>query len=112
MNRELLVGRILEDEGIRGDLTDDAAQILVEWLVGRAEAMIGNSKSESAVRKQIDALCQRGRTIAKFVSQAEVDPAGASLLAKEVHLPWPLSKPESSDPVMLMRKVLAAELNQ
>ena len=52
MNREMLVGRILEDEGIRGDLSDDAAQALVEWLVRRAEVILGKSKTESAAQKQ------------------------------------------------------------
>jgi hypothetical protein len=109
MNRALLVGRILEDEGIRGDLTDDAAQILVEWLVHQAEAVIGKSKSESAARKEIDALCLGGRAIAQLVGTAKNDSVSASALAKAERLPWPLPGEETNDEVTLMRRVLEAK---
>lgn len=77
MNRELLIGRILEDEGIRGDLTDDAAQPLIDWLVHQAESVIAKSKSEAIARQQIDDLCERGRTIARFVAETRDDPVAA-----------------------------------
>jgi hypothetical protein len=109
MNRELLVGRILEDEGIRGDLTDDGAELLVGWLVRQAEAIISKNKSESAAQSQIDALCQRGLTFAQFVGKAKTDSDAAAALAKAERLPWPFSKAETTEEVTLMRKVLEAE---
>jgi hypothetical protein len=109
MNRELLVGRILEDEALRGDLSDDAGQLLLDWLVHQAEAAIDKSKTASEARKRIDALCQRGRTIAQFVTQAKGDPTAAAALAKAERLPWPVSPEEIADEVRLTRKVLAAE---
>lgn len=109
MNRELLIGRILEDEGIRGDLSDNAAQALIDWLVHQAEAVIAKTKSEAKARKEIDTMCQRGRTIAKFVTQTKDDQAAAALLAKAERLPWPVSSAEASDEATLMRKVLEGE---
>jgi hypothetical protein len=107
MNRELLIGRILEDESIRGDLTDDAAGPLVEWLVQQAEAIIDHCKSETEARKQIDALCERGRSIARFVTLARENPGEAARLASEEHFPWPL-KAKGADPVQCVREVLGA----
>ena len=109
MNRELLVGRILEDEGLRGDLADDAAEPLIDWLVQQAETVISQSKSQAAARKQIDTLCERGRLIAQFVTQAKDDPAAAAVLAKAEHLPWPVTSEETADEVKLMCKVLEGE---
>jgi hypothetical protein len=109
MNRELLIGRILEDEGLRGDLTDEAAQPLIDWLVHQAEAIVAKSKSEAGARKQIDALCQRGRTIAQFVTQANDDPAAAALFAKAERLPWPVPPAEAAEAEKMMRRVLADE---
>jgi thymidine phosphorylase len=106
MNRELLIGRILEDENIRGDLTDDAAEPLMEWLVQQAEAIIDQCKSETDARKQIDALCQRGRAIARFVTLARENPAEAARVAEAEHLPWPLKVP-AADEALVMREVLA-----
>ena len=106
MNRELLIGRILEDEGLRGDLADDVAQPLIDWLVQQAEAAIDKSKSEAVARQQIDLLCQRGRIITQFVTQMKVDPAAAALLAKAEHLPWPVTEKEEGK---LMSKVLEEE---
>ncbi|HEV8060281.1 MAG TPA: hypothetical protein VGP68_10430 [Gemmataceae bacterium] len=107
MNRELLIGRILDDEGLRGDLSDDAAQPLIDWLVQQAELAISKSESQASARKLIDTLCQRGRTIAQFITQAKDDPEGAAQLAKAERLPWPL--PETAEAEELMRKVLDAE---
>ena len=109
MNRELLIGRILEDEGLRGDLADDVAQPLIDWLVQQAERAISQSKSQAAARKQIDALCERGRQIAEFVTQAKDDPAAAALLAKAEHLPWPVTPEETADQTKLMCRVLEEE---
>jgi hypothetical protein len=112
MNRELLVGRILEDEGLRGDLADDVAQPLIDWLVQQAENVISQSKSQAAARKQIDALCERGRLIAQFVSQVKPDPAAAAALAKAEHLPWPVTPEETADEAKLMWRVLEEEGNK
>ncbi len=105
MNRELLIGRILEDEALRGDLTDDAAEPLMQWLVQQAEAIIDHSKSETAARQQIDALCQRGRAFAQIVVLAKENPSEAARLANAQHVPWPL-KAKGSDPVQCMREVI------
>ena len=109
MNRELLIGRILEDEGLRGDLVDNAGQSLIDWLVQQAETLIANSKTEARARKQIDALCQRGRLVARFVTLAKDDPTAAAALAKAERLPWPVPPAEIADEEKLMRRVLEGE---
>ena len=109
MNRELLIGRILEDESLRGDLDDDAAEPLIAWLVKRAEAVISRSKSESAARQAIDALCQRGRLIARFVNQAQADPAAAARLAQAEKLAWPLPAAGTGNLAIVVQHVLDSE---
>jgi hypothetical protein len=106
MNRELLIGRILEDEGLRGDLTDEGAEPLMKWLVQQAEAAIDASKSEADARKRIDELCQRGRSIARFVTLAAEDPKEAAKLAKTEKFPWPLKGTGNDEQAKWVREVI------
>ncbi len=106
MNRELLIGRILEDESLCGDLTGDAAQALIEWLVRQAEGIIDKSKSQTKASEQIDTLCRRGREIARFVSLAGPDPGAAAELAQKEKFPWPLIA--GGDQAQWVRQVVEA----
>lgn len=68
MDRETLVSRILDDEGLIGGLNEADAQTLVGWLVRRAEQLMAQAESEATARTQIEALCRRGRNIARYVT--------------------------------------------
>lgn len=106
MNRELLIGRILEDESLRGDLTGDAGHALIEWLVREAEKVISKSKSQSKAGEQIDSLCRRGQQIARFVTLVRDDPTAAAELAKTEKFPWPLRA--DGDQTLWVRQVVEA----
>jgi hypothetical protein len=81
-----LVSRILDDEGLTAGLDGPAAEALVAWLVKRAEAIAASTKSETDARQRVDAVCRRGRAIAKSVAAkpaAEQPAALQSQLATE-----------------------------
>jgi hypothetical protein len=84
MNAEPYVSRILDDEGLVGNLEGDAAEQLVGWLVHSAERIASRARTDAIARSAIEALCRRGREIA---AQASLQPnptaALAGLLAKE-----------------------------
>jgi hypothetical protein len=75
---EPFVSRVLDDEGLTAGLDGPAAEALVAWLVKRAEAIAASAKSESDARQRVDAVCRRGRTIARTVA---AKPAAEQLAA-------------------------------
>lgn len=84
MKAEPYVQRILDDEGLIGDLAGDAAEKLVAWLVKSAEHLAGQAKTDAEAKSAVAALCRRGRELAAAAAQ-QPDPAAAldALLAKE-----------------------------
>lgn len=84
MDAQPLIGRILDDEGLTGDLEGDDAERLVGWLIVRARQIAAKAKSEAAGQSDVEALCRRGREIAKLAA-GQTDPKAVleSLLAKE-----------------------------
>ena len=84
MDAQPYVSRILDDEGLVGDLEGDAAEQLVGWLVHSAERMAGRARTDAIARSAVDALCRRGREFAAQAAQ-QPDPkaALAALLEKE-----------------------------
>jgi hypothetical protein len=84
MNPELYVSRILDDEGLVGDLEGDAAEQLVGWLVHSAERMASRARTDAIARSAIEGLCRRGREIAaQAAKQPNPTAALAGILAKE-----------------------------
>lgn len=76
MNAEPHVERILNDEGLVGDLEGPAAEALVAWLVREAKAAAESATTDAAARTAIEALCRRGREFAQKAAQ-EPDPHAA-----------------------------------
>ena len=84
MNAQPYVSRILDDEGLVGELAGDAAERLVGWLVHSAERIAGRARTDAIARSAIDALCRRGRELAaQAAQQPNPDAALAALLEKE-----------------------------
>jgi len=84
MNAEPYVNRILDDEGLVGDLEGDAAEQLVAWLVHGAERIAARSRTDAIARSAIEGLCRRGKEIAAAAAKAPNPKAAlADLLAKE-----------------------------
>jgi hypothetical protein len=84
MDAEPYVNRILDDEGLVGDLEGDAAEKLVGWLVQSAEQLAANANTDAEARAAVAKLCQRGREIAAQAAK-EPNPLATltELLAKE-----------------------------
>ena len=84
MNAEPYVQRILDDEGLIGDLSGDAAEKLVAWLVKSAESLAARAGTDAEARSAVAALCRRGRELAAEAA-GQPDPAAAlaGLLARE-----------------------------
>jgi hypothetical protein len=84
VNAELLVNRVLEDEGLTRDLDDEAATLLVNWMVGKVEEIAArNDKQERAV-EEVEALCRETREKVKRVAK-ESDQLAA--LRRELPIP-------------------------
>lgn len=84
MNAEPYVQRVLDDEGLVGDLAGDAAERLVAWLVKSAEHAAHQAKTDAGARAAVQTICRRGRELAALAAP-QPDPAAAlaALLAKE-----------------------------
>ncbi len=98
MNTELIVGRVLDDEGLIGDLDESEAQQLIEWAVKQAEQIASAAASEKQALARVEKLCGQGRAIARLVTLfCHDDQKGAERLAKAENLPWPIAaKPTAS----------------
>ena len=92
---------ILHDDHLTRDLDDAEAWMLVEWLCEHADA--GDDRA-------VQALCRRGRLIARFVALwcYEASPSAALQLAATERLAWPLPTGEA-DACDLMAGILAWE---
>ena len=70
--QQRIVERILEDEGLRGDLEDTAATALVNWASKRAEAAAADpSRPDDAVEADVQAIRAAARAAAQ---SGETDP--------------------------------------
>ncbi len=101
MDAEPFVSRILEDEGIRGDLDDDEATALNERLIALVTEAAATAKSAEQLWPKVTSLCQTARAIAKSVSAfRDGDPVQAQRIAAENKLAWPANPPESAGSLM------------
>lgn len=83
MNADPYVSRILDDEGLVGDLEGDAAERLVGWMVKSAERLAAAAKTDAEARDAVAKLCQRGREIAAHAAkQPNPEAALSEMLAK------------------------------
>jgi hypothetical protein len=114
MQAELLVNRVLEDEGLTDGLQDPEARMLVEWLVEEAERIASRETAEPAAWEAIEGLCRRGRGIRRFVSlwcHLQDQGAAAQLAASERFL-WPLPPAGELDACQVLDGILKFEQTQ
>lgn len=84
MNAEPYVSRILDDEGLVGDLEGDAAEKLVGWMVKAAERLASAAKTDAEARDAVAKLCKRGREIAaQAAKESNPEAALTAILAQE-----------------------------
>jgi hypothetical protein len=105
-----LLSPILANEALTRGLGDAEARILVEWLVDQAEQVTPTGPDDSAARREVEALCRRGRSIGRFVglwSQPGLRGAAGQLAVAE-RFTWPFPSPEA-DPCEVMQAILVWE---
>jgi hypothetical protein len=109
---KLLLRPILNNESVTRGLRDPEARVLVEWLVDQAERRGAELSSEAALSAEVQRLCQRARSISRFVSLwcHEGLQGAATQLAATERFRWPLPVP-SVDPCELMQQILDCEEN-
>jgi hypothetical protein len=114
MQAEMLVGRILDDEGITSGLEDPEARLLVEWLVNRAEEIAASATSEKEAWGQVEQLCKRARAIRQFVNLwcRTKNGAAAFQLAAAERFAWPLPSPDHTEPFDVLQEILGWEEEQ
>lgn len=87
MDAEPLIERILNDEGLTGDLPEQEAELLIKWLVTRAEMLAKTEKLLPTAQKRLEEVCRNARgAVQVFVAgMAKQDP---SKIAQQLGLLW------------------------
>lgn len=67
MTPKSLYAPILDDELLTRGLGDAEARAMIDWLVDRSEASHARLGSLEACRTEVERLCQRARSISRFV---------------------------------------------
>jgi len=114
MQADMLVHRVLDDEGLTAGLEDPEARMLVEWLVEEVEELAAHEAPEAAVWKEVESLCRRSRGIRRFLSLwcHTQDHGAASQLAASEHFTWPLPPAGDLDPCQVLEGILDWEQAQ
>lgn len=106
MNPAPLLDRLLDDEGLTGDLDEPEAGTLVSALADRVRAIAANAKDVQAARRMVDELCRRGRQVAAVVAAVrDQGPVAVRELADRHGLPWPT---DATRPATLLAGLLKA----
>lgn len=101
-----LLDRVLDDEGLTGDLDEPEAGALVAALADRVRGIAASTKDAPAARRKVDALCRRARQVAAVVAAArDLGPPAARELAAGHGLPWPA---DATRPATLLAGLLTA----
>lgn len=107
-----LLHHILSDERLTRGLGDAEARVLVEWLVEQTEDLMKQVNEREAAR-QVNWLCRRGRSLARFVRLWCLDRSrgAAGQLAAAERFAWPLPQ-GGADPCELMQTIVSWEGDQ
>jgi hypothetical protein len=104
MNADVLVERILDDEGLTGDLEEAEATLLVQELLRRTKQIAAGIEDAQAARAAVEKLCLRGRKVAAVVAMfRDKGESAARLLANRESLLWPDAVTDSPD---LLRRLM------
>jgi hypothetical protein len=111
MRVEPFISRVLADEGLTHGLNDPEARLLIEWLVEQVEVIAGGAEGEDAAGRKVEGLCQRARSIRRFVSLwcHAGEPGAAAQLAATERQAWPLPTPDMDDPCEVLQLILDCE---
>jgi hypothetical protein len=109
MSLKSLVDMILGAEYLTRGLGDAEARLLVEWLVDRTEA-IHAAKGEAVAHRDVERLCRRLRSVARFVVLwcCDNERGAAHQLAATERFAWPLPAADV-EPWDLLHEILQWE---
>ena len=82
-----LIERILNDEGLTGDLPEAEAEAMNRWLIAKAESLAKSARTPAEANSQLEAVCRQARGVGQVMAAwlAKGDPAG---VAKTLGLAW------------------------
>jgi len=82
-----LIERILNDEGLTGDLPEAEAEAVNRWLIGYAEGLAKSRLSTAEASRRLELACRHVRGVGEVLAawRAKGDPAAA---AKKLGLAW------------------------
>lgn len=111
MDAEPFLERILDDEGLRGDLDDPAATLLIDWLTTRVRGLVAAASSESAAAKAVNALARRGRAISRFVTLwcGQAEPEAMQTFQHQQGVAWSLPASTEREQLAVLRHILKQE---
>ncbi|WP_020469039.1 hypothetical protein [Zavarzinella formosa] len=63
-----LIERILNDEGLTGDLLEAEAEMLNTWLIGRAKSVARSARTMAEAKRQLETICRKAMGIGKVMA--------------------------------------------
>ena len=101
---------ILGDESLTRGLRDSEARLLIEWLVEQAEGLDRRSRDKSALVPQVRRMCQRARSVGRFIDLwfNQTSRASACQLWAAERFGWPMPDSEE-EPYEALEAILAWE---
>ena len=78
MDADPLIQRILDDEGLTGDLLEAEAEKLNDWLIARAKHLAHAGRTLAEASRDLDAICRKAHAAGKVLAawREHGDPAG------------------------------------
>ncbi len=86
-----LIDRILDDEGLAGDLPEAEAEAVNRWLIAHAEALAKTERTPAEANRRLEVACRHARAVGEVMAawRAKGDSAAA---AKKLGLAWKAGK--------------------
>ena len=104
MDADPLIQRILDDEGLTGDLLEAEAEKLNDWLIARAKHLAHAGRTLAEASRDLDAICRKAHAAGKVLAawREHGDPAG---IAKSAGLKWKPGKNEADTLAGLLAQI-------
>ncbi len=86
-----LIDRILDDEGLTGDLPEAEAEAVNRWLIAYAQGLAKSARTPAEANRRLEVACRHAHAVGEVMAawRAKDDPAAT---AKKFGLAWTLSK--------------------
>ena len=85
MDPDLLLDRVLDDEGLTAGLAEADAMLLVRTLSDRVRTVAAGSRDMGTAKRKVDELCRQAR---QMTAKAAADPQPSATL-RRLLAAWP-----------------------